>query len=607
MRTFLQWLLAITLVLSSSLLIAEEPQELNEGFVNTFIKLYRDSPGALQRFQDQLTNANPELMDKVIDGLETTPYSYLAPVVIRANKLKAAQNLDINNLSLKAVRGGKLIDIPFQIDEFDETGLIWIEGKNKKDAQGTPGKYDGFDELVFMFRDAGLDRLDNEKAGKVKNDIVSELTVTDPDGQERYAYLVKQKPEKTNKPYVSVDLDKGEIKSTVFELDFNPKNLLDVNQMTSTVGPEAGEDLLNDLSVRLSTGILNKNLRFSLEVPKNIRALPRGVKSGPVRSTVLIRARVWYLGIPTLLTHPMQVQFYEQATNIPVTFDISSIGTLGRFVGMLKEPDFQVSLRLNNSEGADVTFENMYSEHQDFAHVDGKLTSFEQLLNKQRMPGDWISVDSNKGWSFMFSHGIPVTEDGLFDRYLDDTESKMIYNEPRVDDKLLLELGFEGRNLPKKVFKLLKSAPSLPKKINQLGEAFLYYEKQGRDGKLEKYDDIVNDTLKDFASSNDKLIDAFITDMSRMEYIGIPKNQLNDIIQKGLQKTLDLPNQPLEHGKILTQLVDEAKQQGVDWNDLHHAIIPITLWFPHKIGEQPNNFHRQQDQGIDVSAQPWRP
>lgn len=574
----------------------------DERFLNTFIKIYKNDPEALQRFQAQLINALPEDMDKVVHGLETNTYTYLAPVIIPAANIPQAQGLANEQFTLMAIKEGKLKEIPFQIDEYDETGLIWVEDVSKNDPEGKPGTFDGFDELVFMYRDAGLEPL--SESGE--QHIITELTLKDPQGQTRYAYLVKQAPNKTFSPYISVDLDQGQIRSTVFELDFNPKNLLDVDTMVSKVGPEAGQNLLGDLNVKLSTGILSRNLRFSLEVPNNIRALPLGVKDGPVRSTVLIRARVWYLGMPTLLTHPLQVQFYEQATNIPIPFDISSISTLRHFVGMLKEPKLDISLQLKHTENASVTFANLFEKHQDFAQVDGKTTSFEQLLNAQRMPGDWVSVDSNKGWGFLFSHGIPVTEDGLFDQYLEGTEINMVYQEPQLDGAPTLALGFQGKNLPTAVFDLLKAAPTLPKRITGLGDAFLFYEEQGRNGKLQKYDEVVHNTLKDFAQNNEQVIEAFITDMSRMQYVGMEKEQLNALIRAGLKDTLAIP-EPVDHGKVLTALVAEAKQQGVSWADLRFANIPITLWFPHKLGPEPDKFHQQQAQGIAVSLQPWQP
>lgn len=598
MRTHLLTLLAITLFFLAQPSFAAG---LDEGFLNTFIRIYKNDPEALQRFQAQLINAKPNDMDKVITGLETNVYTYLAPVIIPAANIPQAQGLANDKLTLMAVKNGKLIEIPFQIDEYDSTGLIWVNSISKNEPEGEPGTFDGFDEVVFMYRDAGLEPISTDTDHK----IIAELTLNDNQGQTRYAYLAHQSPTKNFTPYVKVDLDKGVINSTVFELSFNPKNLLDVDAMISKVGPSAGKNLLNDLNVKLSTGILNRNLRFSLEVPNNIRALPLGLKDGPVRSTLLIRARVWYMGMPTLLTHPLQVQFYEQATNIPLPFDISSISTLRHFVGMLKEPTLDISLQLNHTKNANTTFANLFNTHQDFALVDGQTSAFEQLLNTQRMPGDWISVDSNQGWGFLFSHGIPVIENGLFDQYLEGTELNMVYNEPSIGTSPSLELGFQGKYLPMTVFELLKAAPSLPKRINNLGDAFLYYEDQGQKGKLDKYDQVVHKTLKDFAQSNEQVTEAFIADMSRMQYVGIPKEKLNSIIRTTLNNTLSIPD-PVDHGKVLTALVAEATEQGIDWADLRFANIPITLWFPHKLGAEPDKFYQQQAQGISVTSQNWQ-
>src|SRR5699024_5308009 len=103
--------------------------------------------------------ARPEDMDKVVHGLETNTYTYLAPVIIPAANIPQAQGLANGQLTLMAIKDGKLKEIPFQIDEYDNTGLIWVNDISKNDPEGKPGTFDGFDELIFMYRDAGLEPL----------------------------------------------------------------------------------------------------------------------------------------------------------------------------------------------------------------------------------------------------------------------------------------------------------------------------------------------------------------------------------------------------------------------------------------------------------------
>src|SRR5699024_2453064 len=435
-----------------------------------------------------------------------------------------------------AVRNGKLEHIPFQIDEFDRHGFIWLAGISKEKAEGKPGIFDGFDELVLMFRDASTERL----TASANHAVVAQLTLTAPNEQQRYAYVVRTQTPASDFKYVYTDLDEGSIKSAVFEVNFNPNNLLDLRTITPKIGPQANKNLLHKFNVHLSTGLLNRHMRFNLQLPNNIRALPLGVQEGPVRSTVLMRARVWYLGIPTLLTQNMQVHIYEQGTSVPVPFNISSIGALRHFVGLLKEPKLELSMAVQHVQGASVAFANLYTHQGQSATIDGKPSGLKEQFNQQRMPGDWLALDSHQGWSFFFANGMPITEGGLFDHYLEGTTLKMSYQD---NTKGGLTLGFEATHLPKAIFELLKTAPKLPKQVNELGTALVFYEQQGREGALKKYDAVVNRLIQTYTQDKTTLINAFLRDMQRMDYTGIPDDTLHSIIHDALHSSIAIPQE----------------------------------------------------------------
>ena len=67
--------------------------------------------------------------------------------------------------SLAAVHNNRMVPIPFQIDERRESGFIYMKERSKKEKKKDPlvGKelfFDGDDEFLFMFKDAG-DRVKN--------------------------------------------------------------------------------------------------------------------------------------------------------------------------------------------------------------------------------------------------------------------------------------------------------------------------------------------------------------------------------------------------------------------------------------------------------------
>lgn len=259
-------------------------------------------------------------------------------------------------------------------------------------------------------------------------------------------------------------------------------------------------------------------------------------------------------------------------------------------------------MAVKHVQGASVAFENLYSRQGESATVNGQPSGLKTQFNQQRMPGDWLALDSHQGWSFFFANGIPITEGGLFDHYLAGTELQMIYQDNAEGE---LTLGFAGTHLPKAIFELLKTAPKLPKQVNELGTALVFYEQQGREGALTQYDAAVNRIMQGYTQDKATLINAFLHDMQRMDYTGMPKSTLHSIMRNALQRSVAIPQEPLDHSKILSAILAETHQRNARMKQLRFATIPINLWFPHSLKEAPERFFAQQEQGIKVQTSAW--
>src|SRR5690554_6432572 len=168
----------------SNMAAADQPPEpiapLTDRFFDNFIELYRVDPSAFERYSDGLHTISAEQMQRAITGLDTTHFTYLYPKTIRGHELPSLQGTAIKRLFLMAVRGGKLTPIPFQIDEFNHTNLIWLEGANKAAADGTPGVFDDFDELIFMFRDGGQKSYQPNHHGRPENQVLQKIRLDSP-------------------------------------------------------------------------------------------------------------------------------------------------------------------------------------------------------------------------------------------------------------------------------------------------------------------------------------------------------------------------------------------------------------------------------------------
>lgn len=486
-------------------------------------------------------------MRHTISSLGLTHFTYLYPMVIPGAELESAQNMPLERLSVMAVRGGKLIPIPFQIDEFNRDGLIWIDGETPGKAAGKQGLLDDYDELVFMYRDGGSERYDASRHGSIKGSVIQEIRLDSDDAATRYAYLVEDEAARSAANYVDISLEEGRIESTVMRMRFDRRNLLGIDHVESLVGPHAGENVFDNIHISLSTGILSPNLRFSLDTEDNIRVVPRAVARGPVRNTVLLKVRIWYLGMPTIVSQDIHVHFYEQGAVIPIPFAISSIGSLRHFISLLREPRFELNVDFHQLDGANVTFASVYRPETQ-GDVDGWMTDFEVGMNYARMPGDWLHLDSQRGWQMFFVNGMPMVEGGLFDQFMEGSELGMVYRDDRELQSrsmrytgTLPRLGFRLNGMPAPAMDLLAASPKMPRSVTTLGEAIIWL---GEDpDRLKRYDEAANRMLaqlkdRGMITSAEQLAEAFITDMSRMQFSGLPREQLNDLITDAIKTTV---------------------------------------------------------------------
>lgn len=620
------WSAACLFLLSSLCTAAEAggPPEkmapLAERFFDTFMEFYRDDPSALTRYPGGLRNISPEQLHRAVISLDTTHFTYLYPMTLRGHELPSVRGTPIRRLSLMAVRGNKLIPIPFQIDEFDRTGLIWIEGANKAPPEGKVDVFDDFDELVFMFRDGGQQTYEPSEHGLVEGRILHEIRLDSPRNNPRYVYLVLDNTERSEANYVHADLDKGRIDTTVMEMVYNPKNLIEMEHIASKVGPHHGVNVFDSVYINISTGILNQNVRMSLESGKNIRAVPIAVKDGPIRASLLIRTRIWYLYLPTFFNQQFTVHFYEQGIMVPSRFAIDGMRTLRYFLMFLREPRIELSFDFHNLNGARVTFDSVFEQDEDRGVVDGKMSPFENRMAATRLPGDWVHMDSNRGWEMFFANHMPVVEGGLFDSFLDGMSLSMLY---RDDQAATLpherfpgatpRFGFSSSGLPHYVIDLLGAMPKLDfSKVETLGEAIILLadSDEKSESKLENYDRVANrvlSKLRDQGKINNasELADAFIADMDRMRFTGLPRETFNSLLRDAIIATVKDPGD-VRHGQVLAKMVELARNRSVDIAALRYGSMDNTLWLPDWVGEGgPGDFHWQVKNPPSHVVRPW--
>ena len=576
-----------------------------DAYFQHFLDFYKADPSALGRWVNSMSKISTAQLDATLEALDTTQFTYLYPMEIKGFELSAHNGIAVDELSLMAVREGKLIPIPFQIDEYDKTGLIWIEGENDNPPEGKPGIFDDFDELAFMFRDGGWERYNPEQHPLEQGTLLEEIRLDSPRNQPRYIYLVRNNPERSRADYVQVDLEKGEISSTLMKLNYDPEDFTQIESMAPRLGPHANKNVFDNIYVNISTGILNQKLRVDLDTRKNIKATPIAVKDGAVRASLLVKARIWYAYLPTFFSQKFQIDFYEQSVTIPSRFAIGSVKVLKFFLLFLREPRIHFAIDFHNLDGARLSFDQVYGDGQ-YGLVDGKMSAFETTMNATRLPGDWLHMDSNQGWEMFFSNHMPVVPNGLFDAFLngvtmnmfyeDDTESTTDYERyPGATPRL----GFQSEGLPRTVIDLLGAIPKLDyMNMDSLGEAIQALAEAEEKGAFEKYDKIVNARIRELNEEGRfttvaAVADGFVADLDRMNFSGIPRDTFNGLVRQSILDSTIAPDQ-IHHGKVLQRMVALANQQGIDITRLRYATMDNTLWFPAWVGEGgASDFHWQ--------------
>lgn len=576
-----------------------------DAYFQHFIDFYKADPSAMARWAPGLRKISTAQLDATIKALDTTQFTYLYPMEMKGFQLPSHLGIPIDELSVMAVRAGKLIPIPFQFDEFDKTGLIWIEGQNDHPPEGKPGIFDDFDELVFMFRDGGNERYSAAKHLLQDGQILEEIRLDSPRNAARYIYLVRNNPERSSADYVSADLKAGQVQSTLMNLDYEPDDFTQIHSMAPRLGPHQDTSVFDNIYVNISTGILNQKLRVDLDTRKNIKATPLAVKDGPVRASMLVKARIWYAYLPTFFSQKFQVDFYEQSVTIPSRFAIGSVKVLKFFLMFLRDPRIHFAIDFHNLDGARVSFQSVYGQQQ-YGVVDGEMSPFENTMNATRLPGDWLHMDSNQGWEMFFSNHMPVVPNGLFDAFLDGVSMNMFY-EDDADSMTDYErfpgatprLGFQSSGLPRTVIDLMGSIPKLDyANMNSLGEAILALAEAQDKGAFDKYDDVVHKRLVELNAEGrfttvTSLADAFIADLDRMNFSGIPRDTFNGLVHQAILDTTDSPDR-IHHGKVLQRMVALAQAQNIDITRLRYATMDNTLWFPAWVGEGgATDFHWQ--------------
>ena len=306
-------------------------------------------------------------------------------VSIKGDRTPALLNKESKNFSVMAVSGDKLVPIPYQFDDWNIRGFLYVPGGTTA-IEGEEGIIEPQDELAFMLRDTGSQADESIKAA-VSGKVITELAFIER-GIERYAYVVEGNTTRSDRNYTHYDMKTGLIKTTKYSLETDPDNLLLWGDMYYESYKNGKKSLLDTmkLRVRAKLGFIKATINNRL-IPSEISA----VKNGPVRSLIALDASVSILGVG-LADAGASVTVTDQTLQFPVYL------TIPKAASILSGLTLEVSLDFHDLDGMKVRTELGPKE----AVIAGSArTGADPDDLKIDLEHSWLSGSTGEGWDII--------------------------------------------------------------------------------------------------------------------------------------------------------------------------------------------------------------
>lgn len=302
----------------------------------------------------------------------------------------------VTAIRIAVVRNGQLIPVPFQIDEYNEAGLVWFSSVDVP-IKGKKNIFDGDDRLLILAGDISTESF---TAGmSAPPGYLGELSVNI-NGETRFLQIISGEFPQATAWYVQHNLVTGITETPFYKLQVDPDNELNWRHlMVQSWRGNREQSLVDTLKMRISGGVFTPITRVTLD-NDNIRPKIIGQKSGPIRSTIQMEAAVVVAGIPIL---KMQVQ----VSRYPRYFEANTHARIPKLYRMaLINPDVRVTIDGNNL-GKSVVRTARGGNLQ--AVVDGVIDDVERDLIARGLNADenWLLFDSGNGFSILTFLDVP--------------------------------------------------------------------------------------------------------------------------------------------------------------------------------------------------------
>ncbi|KAF0809223.1 hypothetical protein A167_01984 [Alcanivorax sp. S71-1-4] len=310
---------------------------------------------------------------------------------------------------------GQLRPVPHQWLPWSEDGLPAFRSDRSTRWAGQPGRINAGDRLFLDAQDAG-EALDAAALSHSTENVVGELRVRHDDG-DAYFYVVRNAYQQATQRYVRFDRERMQIKSTHYQLNMAPDNLLVWNDFFFRGYESPGgrpQSILDTLKIRLSAGVLGDRSRITLD-NSNLSPRIEEVIEGPLVTAVYATTSVRFARVP-VLNIDNYFLIMPQQTDIHSRFTLPGIANT-----VLNSPAVSMSLDGNQLLGA--RLRTSWTGELE-ARVDGTVSDTEQRMLDTPMSGrNWLWFSTGRQFDLLAELDF---RDGF------DTPVKLVYEDDRT-------------------------------------------------------------------------------------------------------------------------------------------------------------------------------
>lgn len=309
---------------------------------------------------------------------------YLEVVEVKGEALPQIMGQSTESYSVMAVTGDALSPIPFQFDDLNQKGFIYVPG-GSVEIEGEEGIFEAHDELAFMYKDTGP-QASAEMLSGVSGEVIAEIELNDM-GSSRYAYVLKGNGARSDIQYAKFNRETGLIETTMYSQQVDPDNLLlweDYRYKTFTEDRSILDTM--KLRVRAKLGLVGATINNKL-IPNEIV----GVKNAPVRSIIEMDASIAILGIQ-LASAGASVTVTENSLEFPVFLTIPSAAKI-----LQKNLAIEISLDFDQLEGSRIRTALGPTD----PIISGGDEGADPTQHNVSLDANWLSLSSGKNWDII--------------------------------------------------------------------------------------------------------------------------------------------------------------------------------------------------------------